>query len=317
MRKGQRTLGILSLVVVVLLFFGYPTYFFIINNSPEIKHETNRWMLIRDNDGNKIAFETINSSLWDSLTMSYQEYENEGEPMSILGVVVSYDNSWQFRLDPSTISMGYGFWKMETYTISEITTNLELHLSTTVAIYFASIQFNNFKNTGMIPFIVDMIVSVVSILLFSLYFFFKRERNLSAKIKETLLGAKENPEGISFALLSQNVGLKQKQIEKLIQKRNLEEDLGLQITNDRIEFKELIYSKKINRIEEELKDIIQLTSDQLTPEHFSMLFQFKTDLEEALVYYKTASDKEQQYQINTKLEVITEFQDSIKLEDLK
>ena len=311
----RKTLEIITLVAILLLLFCFPTYFFIFNNSPQIKHETNRWMLIRDNDGNKIAVEAINSSLWDSLKMFYHEYENEGEPMSILGVVVSYDNSWQFRLNPSTISMGYGFWKMETYTISEITTNLESHLSTTVAIYFTTIQFNNFKNTGLIPFIIDMIVSVVSLLLFSIYLVFKRERNLSAKIKEILLDAKEYPEGISFSLLSQNVGLKQQRILHLLSKNNLKKNLGLQITDDLIQFKEMIYSQNFRQIEEQLNTFLQLAQNQLTLDHYGQLSQFKTGLEEALVYFsKNSSNIAKQTQIEIKLAVITNLLDSITLD---
>ncbi|MHA1187930.1 MAG: hypothetical protein ACTSXA_11130 [Candidatus Heimdallarchaeota archaeon] len=314
MIERRKIIEIISIVTIFSLLLGYPIYFFVLNNSPQIKHETNQWMLIRDNDGNKIAVEAINSSLWDSLTMFYQEHENEGEPMSILGVVVSFDNSWQFRLNPSTISMGYGFWKMETYTISEISANLESHLSTTVAIYFTTIQFNNFKNTGMIPFIIDMIVSVVSLLLSSIYFFFKRERNMLAKIKEALLIAKKNPEGITFTKLSQNLGLEQKRIERLISKNNLKEDLDLWITDNQIEFKERIFSQRILQIEEQLRNITHLSHNQLSQENYSKLFQFKKDLEEALIHFRDISDEKKQTQINAMVEIINDLLESIPLE---
>ncbi|MHA1354808.1 MAG: hypothetical protein ACTSR1_06520 [Candidatus Heimdallarchaeota archaeon] len=315
--KKRRILEIISLIIIVSLLFGYPTYFFVFNNSPDIKHETNQWMLIRDNDGNKIAVEAINSSLWDSLTMFYQEHKNDGEPLSFKGVVVSYENSWQFRLDPSTIYMGLGFWKMETYTINEITSNLELYLSTTVAIYFTAIQFNSYKNTGVIPFSIDMIITGVSVLLFGIFLFFKRERTLTTKIKETLLAAKENPDGISFSLLSQNVGLKQQRIKHLLAKNNLKENLNLQITNDLIQFKEMIYSQSIHQIKELLPNILQLAQDKLTIDHYGQLSQFKTDLEDALVYFsKNSSNLIKETQIKTTLVVITDLLDSITLDSI-
>ncbi|MHA1186786.1 MAG: hypothetical protein ACTSSK_07920, partial [Candidatus Heimdallarchaeota archaeon] len=144
----------------------------------------------------------------------------------------------------------------------------------------------------------------------------KRERNMLAKIKEAVLNAKEIPEGITFTELSQNVGLKQKRIERLISKNNLKGDLGLHITNDCIEFKEIIYKKRISQINEQLKGITQLTSDQITLEHFSKLAQFKNDLEEALVYYKDTSNIKQQTQIEIQLEVITKLLENISLDTI-
>jgi len=135
-----------------------------------------------------------------------------------------------------------------------------------------------------------------------------------AKIKEAVLNAKEIPEGITYTKLSQNVGLKQKRIERLISKNNLKEDLGLCITNNQIEFKERIFTQRIKQVEEKLKGITQLTSDQITLEHFSKLAQFKNNLEEALIYYKDTSNIDQQIRIETKIEVITDLLESIPLE---
>jgi hypothetical protein len=157
-----------------------------------------------------------------------------------------------------------------------------------------------------------MVVTGVSILLFSLYFYFKRERRLATKIKEELLITKKSPEGISFTDLSQKIGLKEKRIKSLIHKRNLVEDLGLQITDDKIKFKAVIYSKSINQIEDQLPYFTQLSNDQLTLDHYSQLFQFKTDLEEALVYFsKDSSNVTKQTQIEATLEVITDLLESI------
>ncbi|MHA1187929.1 MAG: hypothetical protein ACTSSK_13835, partial [Candidatus Heimdallarchaeota archaeon] len=196
MKERQKILAIVSIIVILLLFFGYPTYFLIFNNSPDIKHETNRWMLIRDNDGNKIAVEAINSNLWDELITFYQMYENSGNPLSIWGVITSYNNTWQFRLDPATLYFRLGIFPSMVYSINEISDNLEMHLSTKIGFYVNSIQFINVRYAGVIPFIIDMIVSVVSLLLFSIYLVLKRERNMLAKIKEAVLNAKEIPEGI-------------------------------------------------------------------------------------------------------------------------
>ncbi len=310
--RRRKIVELFSLVVILLLFFGYPTYFFILNYSLDIKHETNRWMMISDNDGNKIAVEAINISLWDELASFYQLYQNSGEQISIWGVITSYNNTWQFRLAPETLYFRLGIFPSMVYPINEIADNLEMHLSTKIGFYVNSIQFINFRYAGVIPFIIDMVVTGVSILLFSLYFYFKRERRLATKIKEELLITKKSPEGISFTDLSQKIGLKEKRIKSLIHKRNLVEDLGLQITDDKIKFKAVIYSKSINQIEDQLPYFTQLSNDQLTLDHYSQLFQFKTDLEEALVYFsKDSSNVTKQTQIEATLEVITDLLESI------
>ncbi|MGC9778313.1 MAG: hypothetical protein HZR80_03635 [Candidatus Heimdallarchaeota archaeon] len=313
MKERGKIIELFSVLVILTLLFGYPTYFFISNNSEDIKHETNRWAIIKDYDGNQLAVDASNRSIWEEIRKDYET--NPGSPMFIYGMVVSYDNSWQFRLEPSTVISFIGNIKGPSYTIIEIANNLELHLSKWRAIRIKSIRFFNFKYAGIIGLTFDMTLSIISIILFSLYLFSKRKRRIYEKIKEALLVAKETPEGISFTLLSQKVDLKQKRIEQLINKRNLKEDLGLQITDDRIQFKDLIYSKSICQIEEQLNNFLQLSPNHLTLEHYSKLFQFKNDLDEALLYFtKDSSNVEKQNQIETKIEVITNLLESITLD---
>ncbi len=226
MKKRRKIIELFSLFVILILLFGFPTYVLITNNSEDIKHETNRWAIIEDYDGNQLAIDAFNSSIWNELRKDWKELRkdsgtNLSAPMFIFGLVVSYDNSWQFRFEPSTVSSTIGYIKEPSYTIIEIANNLEWHLSQRIPIEIESIRFFNFQNAGMVILIIDVIVSIVSIITFSLYLFSKRERRRYKTIKEALLVAKETPEEISFALLSQKVDLKQKQIEHLIKKKNL------------------------------------------------------------------------------------------------
>ncbi|MHA1308771.1 MAG: hypothetical protein ACTSO7_16685 [Candidatus Heimdallarchaeota archaeon] len=316
--RSKKIIEIISLVIIFSLLFGYPIYFLVLNNSLDIKHETNRWALIVDTEGSKLAIEAVNSSVWERIVSNYQEFKDYDYPMVITCEgIVPYNNSWGFRIDPKTVKFLYGLIRGSTHTIKQLASNLDYYLNDHfgyIAIYIDSINFYYSKNAGTIPFTIDLIVTGVAILLVGVYFYFKREGNLSVKIKEALLIAKDNPEGISFTGLSQNVGLEQKRIERLVSKNNLKGDLGLHITNDCIEFKEIIYKKRISQIDEQLKDITQLTSDQITLEHFSKLAQFKNDLEEALVYYKDTSDIEKQTQINVMVEIINDLLESIPLE---
>jgi len=318
--RGRRVVEVISIATIFSLLFSYPIYFLVLNNSLDIKHETNRWAIFWGIDGNKIALEIENESDWEEMQENWREVQKKTDPeyhMYIYGKVVSYDNSWGFRLDPSTavsyLSPIYLLSKSRN-TIENIANNLNSTLSYTYAIYFKTIKFYNSEYAGVIPLSIDIIGIGVTILLIGLYFYFKRERIMFAKIKEALLITKEIPEGITFTELSQNVGFEQKRIERLISKTNLKEELGLNITDNQIEFKEIIFARRIRQVEEQLKDITQLTSDQITLEYFSKLAQFKNDLEEALVYYKDTSNIEQYTQIETKLEIITDLLESISLD---
>ena len=318
MNERRKIIELFSLFIILILLFGYPTYFFIFNSSEDIKHETNRWAIIEDYDGNQLAVDAPNRSIWEELRKDWKELRKDYD-MLIFGVIVSYDNSWHFRLEPSTLGLcGLGgIIREQTYSIIEIANNLDEHLSRLVLIEVKSMQFFNFRNAGMFVLIVDMIVTIVSIILFSLYLFSKRERRRYEKIKGELLAAKETQGETSFTLLSQKANLKQKRLERLINTRNLKEELGLQITDDRIQFKDLIYSKSIYQIEEQLNTILQVSQYQLTLEHYSKLFQFKNDLNEAFFHFKASSNVEKQKQIETKIEVITNLLDSITLDDFK
>ncbi len=317
MKERRKIIALFSLFVILVLLFGFPTYFLIINNSEDIKHETNRWAIIEDIDGNQLAVDMSNSSIWEQIRKVYET--NLSSHIFIYGIVVSYDNSWQFRLEPSTVfACKTNYIRMPPRTIIEIRNNLEWHLSMMTVIRIESIRFFNCKYAGMIALVIDLIVSIVSIITFSLYLMFTNKMQKQyEKTKGVLLIAKETQGEISFAQLSQKVNLKQKRLEGLIEKKKLKEDLGLQITDEYIQFKDLIYSKSISQIEEQLNNFFRLPHNQLTLEHYSKLFQFKTELNEALMYFKDSSNMEKQRQIESKIEVIANLLDSITLDDFK
>jgi len=318
--RKRKILELFASIVILTLFFGYPTYFFVLNYSPDTKHETNRWAIFEDTDGDKIALEVDDDNIWDEIQENWKEVRKITDPelhMYISGVVVSYDNSWGFRLDPSTVSstlLQIDLWSKSRSTIEHIATYLNGTLSNDYDIHITTIRFYNSEYVGVIPFIIDLIVTGVSLLLFSLYFYFKWERKLSETIKDELLNTKETPKGITFTTLSQKTDMKQQRIKHLMNKYNLKDDLGLQINEDQIQFRELIYSKSISKIDEQLAIINQLSHDQLTLEHFSKLSKFKNDLEAALAFFKNSFNIEKQIQIETKIKVITDLLDSITLE---
>ncbi|MHA1186555.1 MAG: hypothetical protein ACTSSK_06705 [Candidatus Heimdallarchaeota archaeon] len=266
--------------------------------------------------------EIEDDAVWEEMQESWDEVQKKTDPelhMYIYGKVVPYNNSWGFRLDPLT-TISYlspiSAWSKSRNTIENVANNLSSALSHTYAFYFKNIRFYNSEYAGVFPFLIDMIITGAVIILFSLYFLVRRERKLSTKIKEELLNTKEMPEGITFIMLSQKVGLKQQRIEHLLTKNNLKENMGLHIADELIRFKDLMYSQSIDHVEEQMKGILQLSIRKLTADHFSKLSQLKKDLEEALSYFKSVSNLEKQKQIDIKLKVITDLLDSITLESI-
>ena len=51
--------------------------------------------------------------------------------------------------------------------------------------------------------------------------------------------------------------------------------MGIEIKGEKLQFKEIKYPKNNSRIKKQFKKISQLSSDQLTPEHYSAMFRIK------------------------------------------
>lgn len=63
------------------------------------KHETNRWAVIRDVNGDSIVVEPVNDGVWSELVQLYQS----GDQKWVGGIVESYNSSWGFRFKPESI----------------------------------------------------------------------------------------------------------------------------------------------------------------------------------------------------------------------
>lgn len=63
------------------------------------KHETDRWAVIQDVDGNLLSVETTSDEAWTQLV----QLNANGTRMWVGGVVQRYDNKWGFRFNPETI----------------------------------------------------------------------------------------------------------------------------------------------------------------------------------------------------------------------
>ena len=66
-----------------------------------LKHETDRWAVIQDVNGDRIAVETTSDTIWEQL-VRLQENKTERFIGSILE---EYDNKWKFRFKPENITI--------------------------------------------------------------------------------------------------------------------------------------------------------------------------------------------------------------------
>jgi len=99
MKRWHVGVSVLILVVVVILsaavWAGY------VDSLNAVKHETNRWAVIEDFNGDKMAVEPISDYVWSELVRLNQN----GTRMFVGGIVERYDNKWGFRFKPDTVTV--------------------------------------------------------------------------------------------------------------------------------------------------------------------------------------------------------------------
>lgn len=66
-----------------------------------LKHDTERWAVIEDSNGDRIAVEPLSDNIWSQLS---QLYSNKSIRW-VGGIVERYDNKWGFRFKPENITI--------------------------------------------------------------------------------------------------------------------------------------------------------------------------------------------------------------------
>ncbi len=66
-----------------------------------LKHETNRWAVIKDVNGDKIAVETTSNAIWNQLVNLY----TNGSQMFVGSIVDEYNSKWGFRFRPVNLTI--------------------------------------------------------------------------------------------------------------------------------------------------------------------------------------------------------------------
>ncbi len=68
-----------------------------------IKHETDRWAVIEDVNGDRMAVEPADDKVWLDLVSLNQN----GTRMFVGGIVEAYGNKWGFRFKPDTVTIAH------------------------------------------------------------------------------------------------------------------------------------------------------------------------------------------------------------------
>jgi len=110
------TVAIAALGVVILINY--------MRESDPLKHETDRWAVIKDVNGGRIAVETVSDEVWSQLV----QLKENGSERFIGGIVVEYDNKWGFRFDPNTVTVAEFTAEGLQATIRYISENLDYWL---------------------------------------------------------------------------------------------------------------------------------------------------------------------------------------------
>ncbi|UCD96430.1 MAG: hypothetical protein JSV35_08080 [Candidatus Bathyarchaeota archaeon] len=90
--------GVIGLIVVAV---GYSLWTRTADSEylSKTKHDSDRWAVIRDSNGDIIAVESTDDETWNTL----QDLRQNQTEMWIGGIIESYDNKWNFRFRPDTI----------------------------------------------------------------------------------------------------------------------------------------------------------------------------------------------------------------------
>jgi len=118
MKRWHIAVAVLIVVIVVLGVAVWANY---VDSLNAVKHETNRWAVIEDVNGDRIAVEPVSNQIWSELI---QLKENETR-MFVGGIVERYNNKWGFRFTPDTVTVAQVTAEGLQATIRDITADID------------------------------------------------------------------------------------------------------------------------------------------------------------------------------------------------
>jgi len=115
----ERKVIVIVFVIIALLMIYQRVHY--LNYLSETAHLTNKWVVIEDSKGNRIAVETTDEYIWDE----FDKLNRNKTKVFIGGEVVEFSNKWGFRFNPTTISILRSVPQEYQGTIDGISSNLE------------------------------------------------------------------------------------------------------------------------------------------------------------------------------------------------
>ncbi len=97
----KRIHGIGVIVVLAAVTLGALGWMSYSDLMSAVKHETARWAVIVDREGNRMAVEPARDEVWLEITQLCQNQSMR----FVGGIVERYDNKWGFRFKPENVTV--------------------------------------------------------------------------------------------------------------------------------------------------------------------------------------------------------------------
>jgi hypothetical protein len=112
-------------ILGLLMILGAVAWMSYVDALNAVKHETNRWAVIQDVNGDKMAVEPISDVVWQNLIQLNQNATR----MWVGGIVERYDNKWGFRFKRDSVTVAEATAEGLQGTISYISENMDYWLN--------------------------------------------------------------------------------------------------------------------------------------------------------------------------------------------
>jgi len=123
MKRLHMAVAVIIVVVVVILSVAVWANY--VDSLNAVKHETNRWAVIEDSNGDRMAVEPIDDHIWSELVQLNQN----GTRMFVGGIVERYNNKWGFRFKPDSVRVAEVTAEGLQATMRDISENIDYWLN--------------------------------------------------------------------------------------------------------------------------------------------------------------------------------------------
>jgi len=132
MKRWHVAVAALISVMVVISVAVWANY---VDSLNAVRHETNRWAVIVDVNGDRMAVEPINNDVWSKLVQLNQNRTR----MFVGGIVERYNNKWGFRFKPDSVTVAEVTAEGLQATIRDISADVDYWLNLTWAYVSAKV----------------------------------------------------------------------------------------------------------------------------------------------------------------------------------